>query len=330
MSGRATDYNSTLDPSNPRILQYTAAGVLNTAAEPLGHPDRPANGGGPALAFARLYLESLPSDHKILLIPASYGGVAFSTPDSNGGNMSWDVTRPNTSNNMYERSLTQLANAIVAVNEEVVIDAALINVGGTDALNHVDGQTYTNNMTALINGYRTRLNLPNLPFVLGPSRPDAIAGNGWYAGINNAQMAIPSSISYTAYIPGATGNEFYKLSDTVHFNQVGHRVMAKRYLAAFQGAVNGVPTLSAPTGLSLNQPAQSTAIDIKWNEVEGAVGYKVEYKRSSSSTWSNFGTTAATNANHTGLTAGDYDFRVSAVDGKLNVGPVSPVFTVSH
>lgn len=326
MAGRAQDHSSVLDPGDPRIRQFTARGVLARAAEPLGHPD-PRAGGGPGLAFARAYLAGLPASDSILLVPAAYGGTGFSTPDSHGTDLSWDATRPRTRANLFERSLTQLRRAVraVAARGPVQVDGVLVNLGGTDALNHLSGPTFRRHLDTMVAAYRRRLSRPGLPFVLGPSRPDVVATNSWYAGINAVQRATPGRVARTAYVPGAVGTRFYKPSDTVHYNQVGHRAMGPQYARALLGIRRGLPVLRAPTQLTAGA-ALPTSLRLRWAHVRGATGYEVRFERRSSPGWRSFGLTAARSAQVLGLVAGEtYEVRVRAVDGSLHRGPARVV-----
>ncbi len=327
MSGRARDFTPTIDHGDPRILQYSYDGVLKPAIDPLGHPDK-AQLGGPGMAFAREYLTMLPATDEILLIPAAFGGTSFSTPDSNKNNLSWDPSRPADPNNLYERSLTQVKGALTKISISTKIEGALLNIGGTDALNHLAPASFQEKLDTMISAYRSRLTRPDLPFVLGPSRPDVIAANSWYQAINDVQIATPARVSHTAYIPGAIGSDFYNVNDSVHFNMVGDRAMGLQYAHALQELLGGMPTLMAPTGLESSPAAQSAALEVKWNPVPGATGYKVEYKPSAAGNWIRFGTTAALTARPIRLTPStQYDFRITATDGCNDLGPGSTILT---
>jgi hypothetical protein len=75
----------------------------------------------------------------------------------------------------------------------------------------------------------------------------------------------------------------------------------------------GNPTCDAPTGL-ISSNITTTSASVSWSAVSGASNYRVEYKLSSSSTWTVLtSSTTATNANITGLIAGTlYDWQVRA------------------
>lgn len=231
MSGAATDIDPVLDRGDTRILQYTATGLLVPAEEPLTHQSG-AIGGGPGLAFAREYLKSLPTGDTVVLVPAAYSGVGFSTPDMGGGNRSWKVSHSPSADNVYKSSLTQIYGALEAIKGKKQIDGALINVGGTDAQNGVGPAEYQRDLDALIAAYRQQLNIPQLPFVLGPSRPDIVGNDPSYAAINRVQQTTPQRVKNTAFILGSTGEQYYIPGDVLHYNMLAHREMGVYYAEA--------------------------------------------------------------------------------------------------
>jgi hypothetical protein len=85
-----------------------------------------------------------------------------------------------------------------------------------------------------------------------------------------------------------------------------------------------------PTGLTSSSVAQNSAT-VSWIAVSGATSYAVDYKATSSSTWTSAGAaTTATSVNLTGLTAGiTYDWRVVATCSSTSGSPVQAQFTTT-
>ena len=84
----------------------------------------------------------------------------------------------------------------------------------------------------------------------------------------------------------------------------------------------GLP--NSPTGLSATTTGQNS-VSLSWSSVgasgvaTAADGYKVQYKTSSSPTWTDFTSTTNTSTSVTGLSAGTaYDFRVAAYDTTIS------------
>lgn len=92
--------------------------------------------------------------------------------------------------------------------------------------------------------------------------------------------------------------------------QIRNSVDASACLGSCESAP---PCATAVGGLSASN-ITTTSATVSWSAMSGANGYIVEYKPSSSSTWTVLPLTAFTSASLTGLTAGTaYDWRVKAV-----------------
>ncbi|MEN9522244.1 MAG: hypothetical protein RL065_621 [Bacteroidota bacterium] len=82
------------------------------------------------------------------------------------------------------------------------------------------------------------------------------------------------------------------------------------------------PVCSTPSGLGASSITSSSAV-ISWGAVSSAVGYNVNYKATSSATWTST-STSSTSLNLTGLTATtSYDFQVQANCGTNNTSAFS-------
>ena len=80
------------------------------------------------------------------------------------------------------------------------------------------------------------------------------------------------------------------------------------------------PTCAVPSGLSTSN-VTSTSADLSWNSVSGALSYNLQYKESSSATWSSSISTTSTSYSLGSLIAcTSYDFKVEAVCTSLNSG----------
>ncbi len=90
------------------------------------------------------------------------------------------------------------------------------------------------------------------------------------------------------------------------------------------------PACNAPTGLTSSSITASSAT-VSWTAVSGAVGYAVDYKLNSSSTWTSFSTAqTGTSASLTGLTASSlYDWRVTTNCSSGSSTAASAQFTTS-
>lgn len=81
MLGYGAYFVAPLYKTDPRIKQWTRAGVVVEASEPLDHPNFPFSAGhiGRGLAFARDYPTDLPGKCSVLLVPDAQARPAFPT-----------------------------------------------------------------------------------------------------------------------------------------------------------------------------------------------------------------------------------------------------------
>lgn len=328
MSGRGTADATRYDMADPRVWQYGAAGtyasLVTQAIEPLAHPDTVAltNGLGPGLHFARWYLGSVPTNRRVLLVPAAYGGTPLSTTATPLG---W---RRGVSDNLYAQALAQAAAALTAAGANSRIVAALWVHGEQDGSNSTTGAQYQTDFDALIAGLRTDLGIPTLPFVIGGMVPEGLSV-GTRTAIQTVQSETPYRLAYTAFTAGITGKA---QGDNLHYLATGYRDLARSMFDAYLLAKARTAALTpavpaAPTSLAASS-VTDTGLTLTWTAPSGIVAsYVVEQKLTSGSTWTQIGTPSATTLAVTGLTAStSYDFRVAAVNS-AGTGTASSVLT---
>jgi hypothetical protein len=319
MAGAASFDAVHYDVTDPRVQQYGALGssyasVISHAVDPLAYPAT-VPGQGPGLHFARWYLNSVPPNRRVLLVPAAYPGTPLS---SNVTPLSW---RRGVSGNLYAKAVTQAAAALAAAGAHARYAAAL----WVHSDNLITGSQYQTDLDALIAGLRTDLSAPTLPFVIGQMVPEYLTGTR--AAINTVQAAVGTRLAYTAFANGPTSAN---QGDGNHYNDVGMRALGRSMFNAYLVALANTsvappPAPAAPTGLAASNVA-GTTLTLTWTAPSGLVtSYIVEQKLTSGSTWAQIGTPSVATLNVTGLTVStSYDFRVSAV----NAGGTSPTSSV--
>lgn len=226
MAGRG-DVESQDLIGNRRILTYNEERKWEVARDPL-HWDRPGyNGVGPALSFARELLKDLPEDVTIGLIPTAQGGTSISWWQKNysGSNLYYGGQR------LFDHAVARATEA-KSVGQ---LTAILWNQGENDAgsAEGDNGAAYRSLLHALINDFRTDLNLPDLPFIgatLGPWRTNANALNAVY-------LELPSQIENTAVVntgdPTVINDLVNNPSDTPHYMNYSYRLLGALYANAF-------------------------------------------------------------------------------------------------
>jgi hypothetical protein len=312
MSGRGVPYDTTrYDPSDPRVAQYgasgTYAGVLSQAVEPLAMHDTPS-GIGPGSVFARWYLQSVPVNRRVLLVPSAHGGV----PLSSNVTLAW---RRGVAGNLYAQAVAQAQAALAAAGANARYTAILWVQGETDGDNGTSGAAYQTDLDALIAGARADLGVPDLPFVLGQMVPEYLS-TGTRAAINSVHLGTPSRNTRVRVAPGVYGNN---IGDGNHYSAPGQRILGRSMFDAYQRVLTGAADPTPPavpgqvTGLAASN-VTTTGLTLTWTATAGAGAYNVQQKTTAGSTFVSIATTTAPTVAVSGLTTGtSYDFRVIAV-----------------
>ena len=277
MSGRGAAFDLThYDPVDPRIYQYgdsgSYAGVISMAVEPLSMHDIPT-GMGPGLVFARWYLQYAPPNRRVLLVPCAHGGTSFGHDQG----LTWMVGDSSVPN-LFENAISQTQAALAAggINSRVV--AALWIQGETSGDNAVTGSVYQTDLDLLISSLRSRLSLPNLPFILGQMVPEYLS-TGTRAQINAVHIDTPRRFTYCGFSYGAVAQNN---GDGNHYNAPGQRLNGAAMFRAYQMSLVNVMGVApaAPTAVT---PTQSgTTVNVSWTRpICRITDYKVEYNTGS-------------------------------------------------
>lgn len=319
MSGAGTDFSATrYDVPVDRVSQYGAAGnmagVISAAVEPLAfHDTSPGQFGttgmGPGFVFARWYLQGIPDNRRVLLVPSAHGGTALCT---NTTPLGW---RRGVGGNLYAQAITLAQQALAAAGANARITACLWVQGETDGGLAINQATYAADLDALITGLRSDLGIPDLPFILGQMVPEYLV-NGTEQLINLAHLATPSRVPRTRVAPGVYA---MNVGDHLHYTAAAHRVLGRRLFDAYRRVITGQPDPTPPavpaqvTGL-VATPG-TTQVALSWTAVAGAGSYYVEWQPvGGGAVWTDVVSTLATSATKTGLTTGTaYNFRCRAI-----------------
>jgi hypothetical protein len=330
--GAAVDFTPGTAPNiEPgRVLQYGAiakdnvrrgAGKVTKARDPLIHPWTQVNTDGTtkvtkglSLPFARRYVPTLAAGRRLLLVPAAYSGTGFNK--TNHGTEMSTHWRPgdNTGVNLYERAIAQTLAAKRDAGPNARIVGAIWMQGETDEV--TPPATYRDYLLALIDGFRQRVGVAGLPFVIGGMVPEGLVNNAGRTAIDAVHREIPNLRTYTAFAPGPSG----KFIDSgLHYSAAGQEDLGSSIFDALVAARANVPVSPGQvTGLTAGSPG-SKSVPLSWIAVSGASSYEVQRKPSSSTSWTAVGTVSGTSITAGSLTSEvAYDFRVRAVNGGGN------------
>jgi hypothetical protein len=243
MSGRGLPAGGSLDPANPRILQYGAKHrALGPATVPLDMHDT-ATGISPATTFAREYLKSQPSRVGVLIIPAAHGSTGFT---GTAPILTWSVgaaVAPNLDLPML--AVTQVREgmaAAAAAGYDVVLKGILWHQGESNSA--MSTAAYSARLDTLIAFFRSSFNAPTLPFVVGQMTPEGIAATPGRSNVDAAHRGTPTRMAYTGFAPAMTGG--VNPGQTTHFSRIGVQYLGNTYLAAYNRArLNTRPGLAS-------------------------------------------------------------------------------------
>ncbi len=224
MSGRGPEYDPAIDgPNNARIRQWSRANTIVTAREHLQHHDwhRLAEDKyvGMGTAFGRAYVETLPEQRDVLLVPTAHGGTGLvNGPWSPGGYL-------------FEDAMTRIEDALASGEggQGNCVAAVLWHQGESDANRHVDQDTYQSAWTHMIGTVRDRIpGAAQAPAILGEfSTPWVQRYEEKFGPVIAAIRAIPHSVAFTAV---ASANDLSVINgNSVHFDSAGQREFGQRY-----------------------------------------------------------------------------------------------------
>jgi hypothetical protein len=237
-------------------------------------------------------------------VPTAKGGTTFEGASSPAG-WTWKVGRVDVAN-LYENSISQAQAALAAAGPNSRIVGILWLQGETDGDNATPGATYQADLDALIDGYRTRLGIPALPFIIGQMVPDYLT-SGTRTAIDAAHSGTPARKTKTGFaygLPKANNN------DGNHYNAAGQRYLGRAIFDAYRSVITGT-ALTAPaqvTGLTAGTVG-ATSVSLSWAAVSTALAYVIEYRTSPAGAWTVATSTASNRATVAGLSPAERGWR---------------------
>ena len=186
-----------------------------------------------------------------------------------------------------------------------------MSIGINDGIAGTDTSTFKTSMVEWID--RIKADLPNAIIIM--TQFQSMTANSGYPDINTKLSEIATEEG-NVYIVDSTGAG---LRDGNHWNYAGLKTVASSMVDVTQEAL-GLLYPGKPTGLTTD--IGTTSVDLDWTAPiaigeNSIIDYIIEYKPSTSSTWTTFvdGVSTDTLTTVTDLTEGvQYDLRVSAIN----------------
>jgi hypothetical protein len=201
----------------PRVLTLNKAGQWVPAVDPI-HFDKSAAGVGLGRSFGMVLAERDPA-LTIGLIPCAQGGSPISSWSPGAA---WDQTH----SHPYDDALVRARRAL----QDGVLKGILWHQGEADTQAN-NAEKYARRLTALIARFRTDLQAPAVPVLIGQLGlfRNGAAGPGSQT-VDAALRAVAKQDGHAAFISaeGLTSNP-----DHVHFDAPSQRTFGRRYAEAF-------------------------------------------------------------------------------------------------
>ncbi|MEO5779104.1 MAG: sialate O-acetylesterase [Arthrobacter oryzae] len=253
MSGRGLPIGGPEDKVDPRIFQF---GAKNRTLRPgrihLDMHDSPS-GISPATTFAREYLKAQPENVGVLIIPAAHGGTVFA---SAAGTLTWSVGKASAPEyDLPELAIAQTLEGIAAARAAgyaVSLEGILWHQGEGNA--RMSTAAYSAHLDELIGHFRSRLQAPALPFVVGGMTPEGIDAIPGRKNVDRSHRETPSRVVHTGFADAMRGG--LNAGDITHFSRTGVEYLGKTYLSGYWRAAGNAGAGSTPAGY----PGQTVAV----------------------------------------------------------------------
>ncbi len=215
MAGRGKVDEEARTPK-PRVYSLNKDSQWQPAVDPL-HWDKPAAGTGIGKPFGEMIAAADPGI-SVGLVPTACGGspIAAWAPG---------VFFKQTNSSPYDDCIARTKRAL----QDGTLKAILWHQGESDA-NPKDAAEYEKRLEALIARFRTELNAPDLPFIIGqigrfPAKPWSESTEKVHA----AQLEVAKKMKNVRFVPieGMTS------ADNLHYDTPSLRTFAKGYYEAY-------------------------------------------------------------------------------------------------
>jgi len=249
-------------------------------------------------------------------------------PDA-GYNYYYWVSSYNASEELFSQSLT--VNIPALPPAEIAFSNGLFSDGTTT------GWSTSNNLGEAVYSFTNSSNTGLLQVTTAGTNNSRPLVWAYYNGYLEAgqeynvqfDITVNSGVTelYAVYTNAVVGDHTDLTSGTYHFNYTFTAITVNVFGLYFDGtstfsiSLDNFILTKTSTGLAVPQNltavGSSNSIALSWGAVTGAIGYQLEYKLASSSTWSEISDQAGTTYNHTGLDSNTaHNYRVRAYNNE--------------
>lgn len=273
-AGAATPIDPAFEYIDPRIEQWGLLGNYYNkqivASDPLKFPEGLTTTLSAGLHFARLFVNTLAPNRKVLLVPAAWGGTGLV-----GGR--WQPGNPG--GDLYEQAIAA-TNLAVTSNPNNVFRGVLFAQGETEADNGTIPGDWITAIDALITGFRSRIvGGVNSLFLVGGMVPSWVGGIARRNAIDAAHKNIPNRIERSWYIPGVINADNTPNGlgiERIHYGADGLRQIGKQYALAVEKAAKNTIGVTPPVPLLVLSNTESNTATLSWATAGSTVPYSYE------------------------------------------------------
>lgn len=202
---------------HPRVLMLTKDGTWQYAVDPV-HYDKKRAGAGLGRSFALELVKRNP-DITIGLVPAACGGSPISTWTPGGYHAPTD-------SHPYDDAIERTRRAM----DDGKLAGILWHQGESDSRPE-RAQLYKERLIELIARFRTDLDAPDVPFVIG--QLGQFEAKPWTEArqqVNQAQIEVAREVPYSAFV---SSEGLSSMSDNTHFNTESLHEFGRRYAESY-------------------------------------------------------------------------------------------------
>ena len=304
------------------VDQYPAGGdQIIPATEPLRNNDPywdlPRT--GMAVAFARAYRQNNPH-RRLLLVPAARGATAFSS--TTGAHWDWAVS---TGTPLAPAAVQQTKDALEAAGPSARFAGILWHQGEGDLGIY---QQYADKLDGLMAYFRTELDAPEVPVVVGQMSLDRALVESRVA-VDAAHQQTPARLLYSAFAPSPSGMHNY--GDVIHFSTPALDMIGERFYEGLQRARCNEPGVGPVSPGSVHAERVGGVVSVAWDAAWSRVTeYLVEW-RTTGGSWSSTGVVRPLSVGRSATVPADAaEVRVTSVNETGSSTPVVVPVTHTH
>lgn len=263
------------------VQQFPAANWPNQqevidAVDPLLHPGNMSMTSPDGLGVPLGKAWAIAHPHrKVLLVPAAFGATGFSTPAPD----TWDRSQPG---NLADRAIAQTRKAMSAVDGDARLVAICWHQGEGD--NSISAE-YADRLDDLAAYFRSQLNAPDVPFVVGQMSPDRGGGSNAVV-IDAAHQTTPARVERSAFVPTPPG--LHNTGDRTHLSTRAFDILGVRFAEGIERARLNIWNTHEPIAPeNVRAHLASDRIRVDWDPAWCWVdSYNVVWRADETSDWS--------------------------------------------